>query len=508
MRATTIISEYLTYIPSAILLNRQISQSSGVNTWESSIALVAILLQPSTILIDHAHFQYNTVMLGFVLFSLYGIYNSYYAWACLFFILALSYKQMALFYAPAIAFYLLGASLTPSFRPLRLTTIILTTLFSFALVLAPLLLGTLYDTHQGINPPLTTTDRTINPLLASLNLYIDPTASYYPYLLQLTQMIHRIFPFARGIFEDKVANAWNVLHIIHKLNAYPTTLLKHVATYATIVSVLPSSLIIGAFPQRELLPWALASCSWGFFLFGYQVHEKSVLLPLLPMTILLGGQGGLSTELRAWIGWANMLGAWTLFPLLKRDELKTPYVVLSLLWSWLLALPPTSLSCYFGRQAKEPGLSSWTKALHLGFYAVMIAWHVSEAYLPPLENKPDLWVVLNVVIGAAGFGICYLWTTYQLIIRSNVLEEWFGFQAEQVAKGEAGKARLLPLGWYGDGPGGQADGAAKHPKKKGRKVPEAPNSRENTPTLSPSPTPETETAKRRSPRKKKAPTPL
>ena len=508
MRATVIISEYLTYIPSAVLLNRQVSQSGGVNVWEASIALVAILLQPSTILIDHAHFQYNTVMLGFVLFSLYSIYSEHYAWACVFFVAALSYKQMALYYAPAIAFYLIGVSLSPKARPLRLTIIILTTLVSFALVLAPILLGTFYDQYRGINPPLTQTDRQVNPLLSLLTPYIDPTAHYYPYLLQLTQLVHRIFPFARGIFEDKVPNAWNLIHLAHKLNSYPIPLLQRLSTLATLIAIEPACMLISLFPHRELLPWALASCSWGFFLFSFQVHEKSVLLPLLPMTILLGGQAGLGVDMRAWVGWANLLGVWTLFPLLKRDELRIPYAVLSLLWAYLLALPPTSLSCYFGHQAANSTLRASTKAVHLGFYALMLAWHVGEAYMPPPKGKTDLWVVLNVIVGAVGFGICYLWTTWQLIVRSNVLEEWFGYRAGQQAKGEGRKARLLPLGWYGSG---ESDGVKdKRPaeKEKDKKAIEAPKTMNKKASLSPTPTPEPEASMRRSPRKKRAPTPM
>ena len=211
MRATVVISEYLIYIPSAVLLNRQLSQSGGVNTWESSIALVAILMQPSTILIDHAHFQYNTVMLGFVLYSLYSIHLEQYFFASIFFVAALSFKQMSLYYAPPTAFYFLGTCFAPKARPLRFLGISFGTILAFAAVLAPLMLGTLYDNYRAINPPLSLTDREVNPVLATLTPYIHPSAPYYPYLLQLTQLLHRVFPFARGIFEDKVANLWLVL---------------------------------------------------------------------------------------------------------------------------------------------------------------------------------------------------------------------------------------------------------------------------------------------------------
>ena len=205
-------------------------------------------------------------------------------------------------------------------------------------------------------------------------------------------------------------------------------------------------MIISLFPRKELLPWTLASTAWGFFLCSFQVHEKSVLLPLLPMTILLGGDGGLSVEMRAWVGWANMLGVWTMFPLLKRDELRVPYYVISLLWAYLIGLPPTSLDLYIGRRAAKSGMRLSTQLLHLSFYAAMATWHLIEAFVPTPKAKPDLWVVLNVIIGCAGFGICYLWCTWQLILRSGVMEEWFDFRAQMQEKEvKASKEEKKPL---------------------------------------------------------------
>lgn len=519
MRSTVVISEYLVYIPGAILLNRSLSKFAGVGKWESSIALVAILMQPATILIDHAHFQYNTVMLGFVLASVASILSERYMWSCVFFVAALGFKQMALYYAPAMFAFLLGICMAPGGSFLRFSGIALTTFISFAAVFAPMVLGAWYDNYRGINPPLSLTDRQTNPLLAQLTPYIDPTSIYYPILLQLTQVVHRMFPFARGIFEDKVANVWCSIHIIHKLHVYPIDIVKKVSFVATLMAILPSTYIISLFPRRDILPWALASSAWGFFLFSFQVHEKSVLLPLLPMTILLGGNGGLGTDLRAWIGWANILGAWTLFPLLKRDELRIPYYVLTAFWAYLLALPPTSLSCYFTFSTSRPfastqphALGPAIKFLHLSFYAAMFAWHVAEAFIPPPVDKPDLYVVLNVIIGAAGFGICYLWCNWQLMLRSGLLEDWFGYRAQQEALRPQDRAKALPLSregllvpWFspaslGDGKKGDKD---KKVEKKTRATasPQPPTTRKTRSSVSPAPSSATVTSSE-SPKKK------
>lgn len=428
MRATVLISEYLIYIPAAVVLNRKLGKLRGVSKWESSIALVAILMQPSTILIDHAHFQYNTVMLGLTLASVSSVFAGRNLWACVFFVSALCFKQMALYYAPAVFAYLLGVCLEPRLNVRRFILIAIVTIVSFGVIFAPLLLGALYDSYRNISPITDLTDPSLLPLLSSLPISIDCTAWYYPPLLQLAQSIHRIFPFARGIFEDKVANIWCALHTFHKLHYYPKAMVQRISLLFTLVSILPALMTVSLFPRRELLPWAMASTAWGFYLCSFQVHEKSILLPLLPMTVTLGGDGGLRPETRGWIGWANMLGVWTLFPLLKRDELRVPYAVLSLLWAYLLGLPPTSLSIYAGYHPKN-GLRLSTRLLHLSFYVVMLIWHVLDAFFTPPEGKPDLWVVLNVLIGAAGFGICYLWCTWQLILRSDVLVDYFSFRA-------------------------------------------------------------------------------
>ena len=70
MRATVIVSEFLVYIPAVVLFVRRYARLNGIPAWSTSIALVAILMQPATILIDHGHFQYNTVMLGLMVASI------------------------------------------------------------------------------------------------------------------------------------------------------------------------------------------------------------------------------------------------------------------------------------------------------------------------------------------------------------------------------------------------------------------------------------------------------
>jgi len=174
---------------------------------------------------------------------------------------------------------------------------------------------------------------------------------------------------------------------------------------------MPACAVIFLYPERRILPLALAVTSWGFFLFSFQVHEKSILLPLLPMTLLLGGEGGLLPQRRAWITWANILGCWTMFPLLKRDELRVPYFVLTLLWAWLMGLDSLFTS---SESQSSLRVDSFSKLIHGTFYFAMVVWHFFDAFVAPPTGKPDFWVVINVLIGAAGFAIAYLWCLWSL----------------------------------------------------------------------------------------------
>ena len=140
------------------------------------------------------------------------------------------------------------------------------------------------------------------------------------------------------------------------------------------------------------------------------------------MTLLLATEGGMKASTRAWVGYSNILACWTMFPLLVRDGLTIPYFVLTGLWSYLMGLPPTSLSVFLTR-TDGGGLALPSKIVHFGTYVGMIGWHVVQAFVLPPEDKPDLWVVANVCLGCAGFSICYLWCLWRTIELSGLLTD-------------------------------------------------------------------------------------
>jgi alpha-1,3-glucosyltransferase len=65
---------------------------------------------------------------------------------------------------------------------------------------------------------------------------------------------------------------------------------------ATILAFLPACIHVGYYPTRRGFIYALANTSLAFFLLSFQVHEKTILIPLLPITLLY-------TELPSLVVW-------------------------------------------------------------------------------------------------------------------------------------------------------------------------------------------------------------
>ena len=151
---------------------------------------------------------------------------------------------------------------------------------------------------------------------------------FLPPLAPITNIldpITRIFPFNRGLFEDKVANFWCASNVAFKWKNWASReALVKLSTALTAIGFLPSvaGLIRGSIisrptseheaqasstPTLSLLPYALLNSSMSFFLFSFQVHEKTILLPLLPMTLLLSGAPP-NSSVYAWGVLANNIG--------------------------------------------------------------------------------------------------------------------------------------------------------------------------------------------------------
>ena len=70
-----------------------------------------LLLTPSLLLIDHGHFQYNSISLGLALWAVIAAITRRNLACCVFFTLALCFKQMEFYHALPFFCFLLGRAL-------------------------------------------------------------------------------------------------------------------------------------------------------------------------------------------------------------------------------------------------------------------------------------------------------------------------------------------------------------------------------------------------------------
>ncbi|KAJ3027393.1 UNVERIFIED_CONTAM: Glucosyltransferase-like protein [Siphonaria sp. JEL0065] len=346
MRYTALITDLLIHFSAVIAFHKTYRKT---HPWvEKNVVLFVALIQPGLILIDHGHFQYNSAMLGFALWSV-----------------------MALYYSLPFFFYLLGVSVGVAKRDgiangfMQLTKIGAAVIVTFGLLFAP--------------------------FLTSLD--------------DLSQVIVRIFPVGRGLYEDKVANFWCAISVVVKVKKlFPVETVVKLSIIATLTAVLPTSLNLfvaqlkpfDSNPKRLLL--TLLNGSLAFFLFSFQVHEKSILIPLMPATMLLSDSDGLAWEGSVFITTAMF----SMYPLLRRDGLAIPTVSLTILFNLLFGY-----NALFGKTARA-GLI--VQFLVVVSYLTMAGLMFSEEFVNaiPFPRYPDLYAVINSFLSCVVFVLLYL----------------------------------------------------------------------------------------------------
>ncbi|KAI8802189.1 glycosyl transferase [Cladochytrium replicatum] len=363
MRFTALATELGIYVPAVWLI---------VHSWckhrsnALPTSLLVILLQPALILIDHGHFQYNSAMLGFAHWAVVMFDRKQYAIGSIFFCLSLCFKQMALYYALPIFFYLLGVCLSEASRlgALRgvytLAKIGVTTILTFSVILAPFALSSMDD---------------------------------------LVQVFRRVFPIQRGLYEDKVANVWCSISVVIKLRQLlELNRLVLVSAVSTLLAVLPTSmyLLLHRKITTNTLLYALLNSSLAFFLLSFQVHEKSILLPLMPSILLMVSDSDSKLGHR----WFQNVAVFSMFPLLKRDGLVVPYWITLGIWNAVVMQVDVD-----GKRQRN---SNWIQKLEMISYTGMLLWHLGEGFITPPSRYPDLFVVLNVLWSAGHFALLFV----------------------------------------------------------------------------------------------------
>ncbi|XP_042880305.1 probable dolichyl pyrophosphate Glc1Man9GlcNAc2 alpha-1,3-glucosyltransferase [Penaeus japonicus] len=380
------------------------------------VPLFIILFSNAGLLIvDHIHFQYNGFLYGIMFLSVARILQRREIEAAFWFSVLLNLKHIYLYVAPAYFVYLLRSYCLSSTSDGRIK-------FKASSLLRLLQLGVTVLSVFGL--------------------------SFGPFYLtgQIGQVLSRLFPFKRGLshaywapnfwalynFADKVlevaGNKLGYVSIAGKASmtgglvqefehAVLPSITPPITFIATLLSILPSLVNLWKTPHN---PWqfirCLVLCGFGSYMFGWHVHEKAILLIILPLGLLC-----LQKKMEAQIFIImSVVGHFSLFPLLFTHH-ETPIKVTALL---LHAIFTGYTLLNYWLPGKNTGLipriplcSIAETTYLLGLVNIFLYQQVGHQLLGLQEKMPFLPLMLISVY--CGVGVTYCWLKYYRSILSS-----------------------------------------------------------------------------------------
>ncbi|RMZ90738.1 hypothetical protein DV736_g2037, partial [Chaetothyriales sp. CBS 134916] len=388
-------------------LQAYVSSSPAATKKQAHAVALSILLSPGLLIIDHIHFQYNGVLYGILIASVVLIRQPSTMWlGGAFFALLLSLKHIYLYLAPAYFVYLLRACVL--------------------------------DANASILPPHLQLAN-IAKLGASLLAIFGAAFGPFAYWGQLNQLKSRLFPFSRGLCHAYWApNIWALysfadraliaaapyLHIdVNRdaVNSVTRGLVGDTA-FAVLPNITPQhcfglTLALQAIalvklwsrPSWDAFIGSLTLCGYASFLVGWHVHEKAILLVLIPFSLLALKDRSYLASFRP----LAVAGHVSLFPLLFTVAEFAIKVVYTGIWL-------TAFLIIFDKLAPAPAtprrflLDRFTVlytalAIPLLIYCALLHSLVFGArfeFLPLLLTS--IYCAVGVVASWIGFSICFL----------------------------------------------------------------------------------------------------
>lgn len=93
----------------------------------------------------------------------------------------------------------------------------------------------------------------------------------------------------------------------------------------TATAIIPSSVNLLFNPKKKQFLYALVNSSLAFFLFSFQVHEKSILIAAIPTILIFPVEPFI-------VFWFLQVATFSMFPLLVKDELLVAFLGLSVFY--------------------------------------------------------------------------------------------------------------------------------------------------------------------------------
>ncbi|KAL1509911.1 hypothetical protein ABEB36_004575 [Hypothenemus hampei] len=373
--------------------------------WNREMVLPVLLITNcGLIMVDHIHFQYNGIMYGILLISISDILNGQHKWSAFWFTILLNMKHIYLYLAPAYFIYLLRhycLNKTLSFQ----------SLFSQKLVKNLCELGAIV-----------------------LGVF---TASFLPFIYHIPQVLTRLFPFKRGLSHaywapnfwalyntiDKGLSILNPKNISNNRASMTGGLVKEYshAVLPTISPIITISLTIALTlpPMIKLFilnkePYDFLRClvlsGLTSFLFGWHVHEKAILMVIIPLCIL----SVLNQKDAKIFLILSTLGHYSLFPLLYPASLTFVKVLVLLLYACYAFYSLQKI-----HQVNKSNCSYTLPLLHfietvylLGLVAVFLYENLIHKLLGFEKKFPFLPLMFTSFY--CSLGVIYCWAKYYL----------------------------------------------------------------------------------------------
>ncbi|KAL0089991.1 glycosyltransferase family 57 protein [Phycomyces blakesleeanus] len=334
-RATVIVSELILYWA----LKRYVKYfGSKYVHW---ILAGALFLHPGILIVDHMHFQYNGFLYGILVLSIVEAKRNNLLESGILFAILLNFKHIYLYMAPAYFVYLLQAY---CFVPVE-------------------------SNREGPNGQRKFSVGRLITLGSAVVGVFTISMGPFIYMGQLPNLVGRLFPFTRGLCHAYWApNFWALYAALDRILIFAAKALGWPLNEAALGSmtrgyvgdtqfaVLPPvqaihTMLITVIVQLIVLQvlWrkptfdnflsSLTLCTFASYLFGWHVHEKAIMLVLVPLGLMAANS---KTHLRIFIILSST-GIFSLFPLLF-EPTETPIKV-SVTLLWLITVVPGLARC-------------------------------------------------------------------------------------------------------------------------------------------------------------------
>jgi alpha-1,3-glucosyltransferase len=238
---------------------------------------------------------------------------------------------------------------------------------------------------------------------------------YLPWLKakKINDVFSRIFPVQRGIFEDKVATFWCTINIILKLNQLFK--IEHLIKLALIFTIFGCLIpIYSIFITKKITKKICTQCffivSFAFYLFSFHVHEKTIIIPFLAYLLNLPNMKNILPSF-------TLIGMFSLFPLLKRENQIIPYYLTSILF-YIISKFCLKIMNFKNDRAEKNKVENddtiyWL--FEICIFSIMLFYHFVDYSIPPPEDYPWFYPMLNASFCFCYFICVFLYSNYDLL---------------------------------------------------------------------------------------------